>query len=66
MDVVVQLTVPDYLYQFYIKVAESITNTTPEESMARALYFYSGIVAEEMMKDIAPESYEEIANKNEA
>lgn len=55
-----------YLYQFYIKVAENITHSTPEEAMARALYFDSGIVAEEMLKNVDPKAYESIVTMHES
>jgi len=51
VDVVTKITVPDYVYQFYKKVAENITHTTIEETMSRALFGYAGFLAKEMERE---------------
>ena len=51
MDVVTKITVPDYVYEFYKKVAENITHTTTEDAMSRALFGYAGFLAEKMEQE---------------
>jgi len=51
MDVVTKITVPDYVYEFYKKVAENITHASTEETMSRALFGYAGFLAEKMEQE---------------
>lgn len=48
MDITVTLTIPDYVFSFYQKVAAQMPDHTVQEVMAQALYGYAGIVAEEL------------------
>ena len=48
MDVSVTVTVPDYVFSFYQKIAEQMPPHTVQEVMSDALFCYAGTVAEEM------------------
>lgn len=45
MDITTNITVPDFVYLFYCKLAKQIGNTTPERVMADALLTYAGSAA---------------------
>lgn len=45
MKITTNITVEDYIYDFYSKVAQDMGNVSPEEIMSRALFMYAGIVA---------------------
>ena len=49
MDVLVKLSVPNYVYHFYDRAAEHIAETSAEDLMADALSVYAGMIS----KDIA-------------
>lgn len=51
MDVTVAITVQDFVYDFYKKVADNMPPRTVEEIMASALFRYAGIVVKEMHLD---------------
>lgn len=48
MDVSVTVTIPDYVFAFYQKIAEQMPPHTVQEIMSDALFRYAGNVAEEM------------------
>ncbi len=48
MGVPITITVQDFVYDFYTKVADNMPHRTVEEIMASALFRYAGIVIEEM------------------
>lgn len=54
MKVVTNITVPSFVYQFYMKVANDLGNRTPEDVMADALFTYAGIVAQDVLKHNDP------------
>lgn len=49
MKIITSITVEDYVYSFYNKIAEQIGNATPEQVMALALLMYAGSAAEEVI-----------------
>ena len=51
MGVTVTITVQDFVYDFYKKVAANMPPRTVEEIMASALFRYAGLVVEEMHLD---------------
>lgn len=52
MDVLVKLTVPNYIYQFYDQASRHIADRSPEEIMADALSAYAGLLSEEISKEL--------------
>ena len=52
MDVLVKLTVPNYIYQFYAQASRHIADCSAEEIMADALSAYAGLLSEEICKEI--------------
>ena len=49
MDILVKLSVPDFVYQFYNDAARHVAGSAAEELMADALSAYAGIIS----KDVA-------------
>lgn len=49
MGITISVTIPDYLYDFYSKVAAEMKNVTVPELASRALKLYAGIVAEDVL-----------------
>ena len=50
MDVLVKLTVPNYIYQFYRQASAHIASSCPEEIMSDALCAYASLLSEEVAK----------------
>ena len=55
MDVIVKLTVPNYIYRFYRNSAQYICGSTPEAVMADALSAYAGMLSPEVARQRALE-----------
>ena len=53
MDVIVKLTVPNYIYRFYRNSAQHISGSSPERVMADALSAYAGLLSEEVARQRA-------------
>ena len=49
MDILIKLTVPNYVYRFYKDASRHVAGSTPEKLMADALSAYAGLLS----KDIA-------------
>ena len=58
MDVLIKLTVPNYIYRFYRDASRHISGCTPEKIMADALSAYAGLLSEDIARkrsaDIPP------------
>ena len=50
MDIIVKLTVPNYIYRFYRDASQYVANGTAEEVMADALSAYAGMLSDEIAK----------------
>ena len=48
MDILVRLTVPNYIYRFYSDSAQCIRDASPESVMADALSAYAGMISEDI------------------
>ena len=44
-----EITIPDYLYEFYRKVTTEMKDVTVPELASRAFMLYAGIVTEEVL-----------------
>ena len=53
MDVIVKLTVPNYIYRFYRNSAQYISGSSPETVMADALSAYAGLLSEDIARQRA-------------
>lgn len=51
MDILVKLTVPNYIYRFYEEASRHVANCTTEAIMADALSAYAGLLSEEISKE---------------
>nr|MBQ8244979.1 hypothetical protein [Oscillospiraceae bacterium] len=51
MDVLVKVTVPNYIYRFYRNASRHIAGCSPEKIMADALTAYAGLLSEEVAKE---------------
>ena len=50
MDVLVKLTVPNYIYRFYKQASDHIADGSPEDIMSDALCAYAGLLSPDMEK----------------
>ena len=50
MDVLVRLTVPNYVYRFYRDASQYVAGSSPEEIMADALSNYAVMLSEDVAK----------------
>lgn len=50
MDVLVRLTVPNYIYRFYQQASTHVANCSAEDIMSDALSAYAGLLSEEVSK----------------
>ena len=48
MDILVKLTVPNYVYTFYDNAAEFIAETSAEKLMSDALTAYAGMISRDV------------------
>ncbi|MGN0976848.1 MAG: hypothetical protein ACI4PH_02230 [Faecousia sp.] len=51
MDIMVKLTVPNYVYRFYQQASQHVANCTTEEIMADALSAYAGLLSDKVSKE---------------
>ncbi len=51
MDVLVKLTVPNYIYRFYADAASHVAGRGAEELMADALSAYAGLLSNDVSKE---------------
>ncbi len=50
MDVIVKLTVPNYIYRFYRNASAHVDHSSPEALMADALSAYAGLLSPDIAK----------------
>lgn len=50
MDVIVKLTVPNYIYRFYRNASQYINGSTPEAVMSDALSAYAGLLSDDIAR----------------
>ena len=50
MDVIIKLTVPNYIYRFYKDASQHVAGSCAEDIMADALCAYAGLLNEEVAK----------------
>ena len=62
MDVIVKLTVPNYIYSFYRDASRNIFGSSPEAVMSDVLASYAGLIS----KDIASQREREEAAKEKS
>lgn len=51
MEITTSITVPDFVYFFYQKLATQVGNLTAEQAMAQALLVSAGSAAAEVIKN---------------
>lgn len=56
MDVIVKLTVPNYIYRFYRNSSLHISGSSPETVMADALSAYAGLLSEDIARQRSQET----------
>lgn len=66
MDVIVKLTVPNYIYRFYRNSAQHICGSSPETVMADALSAYAGLLSEDIAKQRAQDTAAESPENSSA
>ena len=49
MEITVNVTVSDFVYEFYAKAASDLGDRTVEEIMSEALFMYAGLIAQDML-----------------
>lgn len=54
MDVLIKLTVPNFIYRFYKDASRHIADSTPETVMADALSAYAGLLSSDIAKERDP------------
>ena len=59
MDILVRLTVPNYIYRFYRDASLHIAGSTAEDVMADALSAYAVMLSEAVAKERTGEEEEE-------
>ena len=50
MDMLIKLTVPNYIYRFYRDASRHVAGSSPEDIMADALCAYAGLLNDEVGK----------------
>lgn len=50
MDMLIKLTVPNYIYRFYRDASQHVAGSSAEEIMADALCAYAGLLNEDVAK----------------
>jgi len=53
MDVMVKITVPNYIYRFYREASRHVANRSTEEIMADALSAYAGLLSKDISRERA-------------
>ena len=51
MNIMVKVTVPQYVYRFYKQAAQHIANSSTEQLMSDALSAYAGLLSKEVAKE---------------
>ena len=63
MDMLIKLTVPNYIYRFYRDASQHVAGSSAEDIMADALCAYAGLLNEEVashLKKASGQTDEEI------
>ena len=50
MDILVKLSVPNFIYRFYKQASDHMANCSAEDIMSDALSAYAGLLSEEVSK----------------
>lgn len=50
MDMLIKLTVPNYIYRFYHDASRHVSGSSAEDIMADALCAYAGLLSEEISR----------------
>jgi len=50
MDIMIKLTVPNYIYRFYEDASRHVADCSPEAIMSDALCAYAGLLNEDVAK----------------
>ena len=59
MDVLVKLTVPNCVFQFYQQAASHIAEGSPEQIMSDALSAYAGMLSRDVSAQLKPKQDDE-------
>ena len=51
MDVMIKVTVPNYIYRFYKDASLYVADSSPESIMSDALCAYAGLLNEDVAKE---------------
>jgi len=51
MDIMIKLTVPNYIYRFYEDASRHVADSSPEAIMSDALCAYAGLLNEDVAKE---------------
>ena len=63
MDMLIKLTIPNYIYRFYRDASQHVAGSSAEDIMADALCAYAGLLNEEVasqLKKASGQTEEEI------
>ncbi|MBP3684738.1 MAG: hypothetical protein J6J12_07230 [Oscillospiraceae bacterium] len=52
MDILVKLSVPNFIYRFYKQASDHIADGSPEDIMSDALCAYAGFLSEDVAKQL--------------
>lgn len=52
MDMLIKLTVPNYIYRFYRDASQHVAGSSAEEIMSDALCAYAGLLNEDVAKQL--------------
>ena len=52
MDILVRLSVPNFIYRFYKQASDHIADGSAEDIMSDALCAYAGLLSEDMAKQL--------------
>jgi len=52
MDMLIKLTVPNYIYRFYHDASLHVAGSSPEDIMADALCAYAGLLNDEVGRQL--------------
>jgi len=63
MDILIKLTVPNYIYRFYHDASQHVAGSSAEDLMADALCAYAGLLNKDVGKQLKETfSYQEETN----
>lgn len=63
MDVIIKLTVPNYIYRFYKDASQHVADSSAEEIMSDALCAYAGLLNEEISRQQRDALNQQISEK---